>query len=87
MSEADFEWKRGWTYVGKAGVRRTIIDFDAKANELTYCNNDRRSAFVFHKCKATSFVKWIDARKTARLHARVRADLQIKQLAKVFGPN
>lgn len=89
MSEPtfDFEFKRGWTYVHKSGARRTLIDFNTLGDWAVYCNNDSRTAFVFRRCKLRNFIKWIDSRKTARLHARVRADLQITQLAKCFGPN
>lgn len=87
MSEPvfDFEFKRGWTFVGKSSVRRTLIDFNALEDTAIFCNNDHRTAFKFTRCKLGSFIKWIDSRKTARLHNRVRADLQMKQLVQVFG--
>lgn len=86
MSEPtfDFEFKRGWTFINKKGIRRTLIDFNTLENEAVYCNNDRRTAFTFVRCSLKGFIKWIDARKTARLHARVRAELQLKQVVEVF---
>lgn len=83
----DFEFKRGWTFIGKNGVRRTLIDFNATSDEAVFCNNDKNTAFKFTRCKLKGFIKWIDARKTARLHARVRVEMQMRQLQTVFSPN
>jgi hypothetical protein len=73
------ELKPGWTYVSKNGnVRRTIISIDG--DRVTWCNNDRRTAFTFNECTAKGFHKWMGVSNTARLHNQIEC-AQLKKAA------